>query len=738
MSAAPQTARPGAPAAARAGGRLGLAMGDRSQVLRFGAHLAVLWGFAIVQPLLHLLGDNAEFFVARGAPGGDIVAFAVGLTVGPPLVLWLFELLVGGVAGARARLGAHLAFTAALAALLVLQFAKRLGGDTAPWLLIAASVLVGVALAAAYWRASEVRSFLSVLSPAPVLFLALFLFFSPVNKLAFGSSDESRASVAKASTPVSGGRVPIVFLQLDEFPIASALDRHHRIDHVRFPNLARLAGDSMWFPNTITVSDGTPTAVPAILTGNRPRKGRYGRYADQKVNLFTLFARSHRLFVDEAVTRLCPTSLCASNRDARAFSGRMSSLTSDLALVSAHMVLPDRMEDDLAPVDESWGDFGNSGDSDAVTARSPGRASAATKRRPAARPAGSLTAATHGRAQRFARFLDRMHPWTSGRPPLHFIHILLPHVPWEYLPSGRVYGGGDPAPGLHGTRWAPDQALVDHDYQRHLLQLEYTDRKIGEMVARLKRAGLYDRALVVVTADHGASFTAGGPRRSVRASDVEDIGPVPFVLKAPGQHRGRVERTYLQTIDELPTILDVLGARSPARMDGRPARVRARRPLRSVTTLSTPSFKRHTTSIGAMNRLRATALRFKLRRFGDHGRSLYRIGPVRGLIGRSVASLHAPRVAGTRVSFDRAGDMRHYAPSSGYSPSHLSGVLHGVPGDAAVAFAVNGRVVASARAYAEHGRTRFTVMVPESALRSGYNRVEALLYSGGRARRLDG
>ncbi len=46
--------------------------------------------------------------------------------------------------------------------------------------------------------------------------------------------------------------------------------------------------------------------------------------------------------------------------------------------------------------------------------------------------------------------------WTSGsssikdtrRPTLNFKHLLLPHVPWQYLPDGRAYSpaGTDPIP----------------------------------------------------------------------------------------------------------------------------------------------------------------------------------------------------------------------------------------------------------------------------------------------------
>ena len=56
--------------------------------------------------------------------------------------------------------------------------------------------------------------------------------------------------------------------------------------------------------------------------------------------------------------------------------------------------------------------------------------------------------------------------------------------------------------------------------QRHLLQLAYVDSLIGDLVQELKAQGIYDDALVVLTADHGISFEPGG-------ADPRDRGPVP-------------------------------------------------------------------------------------------------------------------------------------------------------------------------------------------------------------------
>ena len=54
---------------------------------------------------------------------------------------------------------------------------------------------------------------------------------------------------------------------------------------------------------------------------------------------------------------------------------------------------------------------------------------------------------------------------------------------------------------------------------------------------------MYDNTLIVITADHGISWQPGvDTRRSVNPSNVEELTPVPLIVKAPGQRRGAGER----------------------------------------------------------------------------------------------------------------------------------------------------------------------------------------------------
>ncbi|MGH2805301.1 MAG: hypothetical protein ACRDL4_20040, partial [Thermoleophilaceae bacterium] len=267
--------------------------------------LAVLWTFAVAQPLFDLLGDNPEFFAARGSSGFDIVSFSILLVLLPPLVLVAVELLVG-LAGEGARRGAHLVLIALLVALIAAQALKK-SFDLADPLLIVLSLALGAALAALFARAEPVRSFLQVLSPAPIVFLALFLFTAPISKLAF--PDEAQARTVGGVT-----RAPIVMVLFDELPSTTLMDGRGRIDAERFPGFGELARSATWFRNAYTVYDSTERAQPAIMDGNLPERDRLPTSSDHPNSIFSLFAKTHRLNVSEEATSICSRDLCDDER----------------------------------------------------------------------------------------------------------------------------------------------------------------------------------------------------------------------------------------------------------------------------------------------------------------------------------------------------------------------------------------------------------------------------------------
>src|SRR5215210_5919867 len=441
-----------------------------------GAQLLAASGFALAQPLFDLLGKNAEFFAVRGSTPREIVLFALVVTFGPALALLALELLAAAVSTLAARVLHHV-FLAFLGAVFGVQALKRVNVNGTA-VLIAGAVLIGVALAVAAWRLRPARSFLTVLSAAPLLFLALFLLDSPVSKLVVSNGAAQAAAIRIRAT------TPVVFLLFDEFPVIDLQQRDGTIDAQRFPNFATLAAGSTWFRNTTTLSASTTVAVPAILSGQKPAKGALPIYRDHPNNLFTLLGHRYRMQVIESQTRLCPQKLC--KRKSASAESRLSSLYSDARTVYLHLIAPPELEDRLPVIDESWGGFGS-------------RAPEQFSRGGDEAPKVDLRTFYLGRVRDFNRFVASLRRPGTGRPTLYFLHVLLPHTPWLYFPDARARAVATPnAPGRNGEFWFNGQLAVQA-WQRHLLQVGFTDRLLGTFLRRLRRTGLWDKALVVVT-----------------------------------------------------------------------------------------------------------------------------------------------------------------------------------------------------------------------------------------------
>ena len=120
--------------------------------------------------------------------------------------------------------------------------------------------------------------------------------------------------LACSSQPIAdrpAGPPNVVLLVLDEFPSDSLLGRDGRIDSVRYPNFAALAGDSVWFRNAASSYDSTTKAVPLILDGMRPAAGTTPDRRGHPRSLFDMFARArYRMVASEEASALCPPSLC--------------------------------------------------------------------------------------------------------------------------------------------------------------------------------------------------------------------------------------------------------------------------------------------------------------------------------------------------------------------------------------------------------------------------------------------
>jgi hypothetical protein len=670
--------------------------------------LAVLWTFAVAQPLFDLLKDNPEFFAARGSSGFDVISFSVLLVVLPPAVGLGIELLAG-LAGRRARQVTHLVLVAGLVALIAAQALKK-SIEASDLVLIVLALAIGAGIAALYARAEPVRSFLRVLSPVPIVFLALFLFTDPISKVAF--PDE-----AQARTIGGVSQAPIVIVLLDELPSNTLIDENDRIDAKRFPGFGELARTATWFRNAYTVYDSTERAQPAIMDGNLPSKDKLPTSSDHPNSIFSLFGKTHRLNVSEEATTVCSRDLCEDQRLDESYPDRMKSMTEDLGLVWLHVVSPPDMEADLASVSENWGNFGGAAET------GPDLGSTGAERNTRANLNG-------GREARFEEWIQQIRP--GRRPSLNFKHTLLPHVPWQYLPDARRYRrqANDAIPGLSNQefKW---QSQLNVLIQRHFLQTGFADHELQELWKHLKDEGMWDKSLIVVAADHGVAFPQARERRRLTRETADEIAPVPLLIKAPGQTKAKIDPAWVSTIDILPTIFDLLNLNPRVKMDGRSAysdEVQSRNALHILLRGSFDKLDIPADQFVA-ERQRIIDRNHALLGTGSDGpERIYRIGPHQDLLGRT------PEAAGLQpldVDFAYGADYQDVDPTSPFVPAHVVGhVQGGGDGGRDIAVAVNGKIVGVGETFTlavgDEGEL-VSVIVPPESFKAGANDVRVYL-----------
>lgn len=502
------------------------------------AQLFALSAFALGQPLLDLLGRYPPLLVAHEIAPAELVALTVALLIGLPGALWGVEAALSRI-HRRSVAWVHRALVFGLLTATVLPLLRPLGhgavlGGSAEWV-----VAGGVALAAtiALARSTVLRRVVALLGLAPIVFAASFFANSDIAKLL-----QPDAGGIEASAPPENP-LPVVLVVFDELPLVSLLDERSQIDAVRYPAFARLAAQSTWFRDATAVHVDTNHALPAILTGRYPEPGLLGTRSDHPRNLFSLLEDHYEVVADEPITSLH----AAAPRDAASRAQRIAALASDLRILALHILLPADAADALPPVTELWRDF-------------------------AAEPAAGDDAELHAnRPERFREFVASMQPMdaasdTAGSPPpLYFLHSLLPHAPWQYLPSGRAYHPSNI--GIDMSNWGAEPWWITQGQQQHLLQLGFTDALLGELVSRLEAVGLFERSLLIVTADHGAGFWPNRSRRDIHEHPSDAVG-IPLFVKLPGQSERRLVRGNVEIVDILPTVAQVIGARVPWPVDG--------------------------------------------------------------------------------------------------------------------------------------------------------------------------
>jgi len=164
----------------------------------------------------------------------------------------------------------------------------------------------------------------------------------------------------------------------------------------------------------------------------------------------------------------------------------------------------------------------------------------------------------------------------SGAPAFLWVHLFPPHDPYATpAPFLRTFDSRPKA--LTRTASRPTfefRAGRNPNFPGVMLgrydeAIRYVDHHVGQFLDWLKQQGRFDEAMIIVTADHGESFTHGfgghyGPLLH------EELIRVPLLVKLPHQKEGRrINDLLTEHADLLPTVLEYLGQPIPKYVEGR-------------------------------------------------------------------------------------------------------------------------------------------------------------------------
>lgn len=330
------------------------------------------------------------------------------------------------------------------------------------------------------------------------------------------------------------------------------------------------------------------------------------------------------------------------------------------------------------------------------------------------------------RPELFSRFLRRLR----GGRSFNFIHFEVPHEPFHFLPDGRSYNYTPISDvGNHNAqKWSGGLGGVATTWQRHFIQTGYADTLTGRLIKRMKQVRIWNQALLIVVADHGISFDPGTFRRIAFPGNFGGVANPPLFIKFPGQRRGTVSDAHTRTLDLVPTVARVLGIEVPYRIDGQAISADGSLDGSGTDTVELSSALRRDVSepLSKMLGERHAVLRRQAAALGAWT-GLFRLGPRSDLLGR-----RAGRVPRRAARLDPNLDLSRLRNERGKVPAFVNGTAPAALAGKVIAIGLNGRIVATCRAFRFRGRTRWGAVVPPSKLRSGGNRVGVYAVRGSR------
>ncbi|MBM3272336.1 sulfatase [Candidatus Kaiserbacteria bacterium] len=137
-----------------------------------------------------------------------------------------------------------------------------------------------------------------------------------------------------------------------------------------------------------------------------------------------------------------------------------------------------------------------------------------------------------------------------------------PNANWQNRVTKELGSNTKPADVVLPPYYPRDPVILQ-DWADYLDCCRYTDKEVGDVIARLEKEKLLDNTVVFFMTDHGISHARG-------KQFLYDEGThVPFVVRGPGIAKGATRDDLIEHIDMTATSLALAGIEIPKWMQGR-------------------------------------------------------------------------------------------------------------------------------------------------------------------------
>ena len=366
------------------------------------------------------------------------------------------------------------------------------------------------------------------LSPVALFFTMAFIYQSGLLHSAWQSQN-----VTTSNVKVADSRPPVFIIVLDGLG-RDTVQTNGKVDLAKFPNLGALAKEGVWFTNATTNYNVSQLAMGAALTGNLFSEDliSQGRAVDivnqngvyntldleYNINLFGYYFSD---CLNDTFT--CYGTKYFTGKYPYLFAVTMGRRVLNILLpCSIQERLPNGLNNlihfDCHADRNHWSDI-----------------------------------------QQFEAFIDNIEADKSSGQ-IHHFHSWVTDYPYIFDENGNRHS----LPAnltMFRNRSNPD--LV---WQNQSQQFMFADFLLGKFINKLKSEGIYDKSIIIITADHGP-INVGG---SAGISEEENINPkawIPLLIRGPSVTPG-VSAVDYQHIDFRATLLDVLDMEPVEGLDG--------------------------------------------------------------------------------------------------------------------------------------------------------------------------